>query len=61
MPEDNSPKLFNQEGLGLTLRDKYDETHLLSTVSIGCLAPIFSSDHSLNGYIWVVSVITIAI
>ena len=54
-PEDNSPKLFNQEGLGLTLRDKYDDTHLLSTVSLGCVAPIISSDHSMNGYIWLVS------
>ena len=41
-------------GIGLSLKDKYGETTTLSTASVGCLAPVISSDHTNAGFIWMV-------
>ena len=51
------PKLLNVVGDGLSYCDKYGEITSVSNVSLGCLSPIFSSNHMImhNGYIWVVS------
>ena len=49
------PKLLNVVGSGLSYRDKFNDVTSVSNVSLGCIAPIFSSNHLYNGYIWVVS------
>ena len=41
-------------GIGLSLKDKYGEVSVLSTASVGCIAPIISSDHAHAGFIWMV-------
>ena len=48
---------FLLRGVGLSLKDKYGDVQPLSTASVGCVAPIISSDHTNAGYVWMVNMI----
>ena len=45
-------KVYNQQGKGLTVVDKYGEATSVANVSVECFRSIVSSDNSQFGYVW---------
>ena len=45
-------KVYNQQGKGLTVVDKYGEATSVANVSVECFRSIVSTDNSQFGYVW---------
>ena len=49
-----TPYIYNQKNVGLSIRDKNGDLHVLSSISIACEAFLATSNLNLNGYVFLV-------